>query len=336
VILAAGLSPAWQHTLFFTSLEFGEVNRAVHSTWCASGKVVNVAAALACLGAEHRMLTVVGGWPEEAFRKDVAASRIDAELISVRTATRVCATLIVKDGPTTELVEECGSISDEFLEAFESLSHVFFQSEGSTATEVSTRKISERSAFEAAFAKTAGSAKAVVVSGSTPKRFEKDFWRRLLANVKAPSILDIRGQELLEALSTKPLLVKPNREELAATVGRPLTDEAEVIHAAEEIRSRGAQWVLVTDGTKPAILMGDETFRVHSTTVKTINPIGCGDSLAAGIAWRVSLGDAVPEAVRCGVAAAAANAETELPARFSGQRVEELASEIVVERIDQR
>jgi tagatose 6-phosphate kinase len=334
MILAAGLSPAWQHTLFFKSLEIGEVNRAVHSTWCASGKVVNVAAALASLGAEHRMLTVVGGWPEEAFRKDVAASRIHADLISVRTATRVCTTLIVKDGPTTELVEECGSISDEFLQAFESFSDDLFQGEGSTAAAVSTRKISERSAFEAAFAKTASSAKAVVVSGSTPKRFEKDFWRTLLVNVKAPCILDIRGEELLEALSAKPLLVKPNREELAATVGRPLSDEAAVIRAAEEIRGRGAQWVLVTDGTKPAILVGDETFRIHSTTVMTVNPIGCGDSLAAGIAWRVSLGDAVPEAVRWGVAAAAANAETELPARFSRHHVDELVSEIVMERID--
>lgn len=324
MILAAGLSPAWQHTLFFKSLEIGEVNRAVHSTWCASGKVVNVAAALASLGAEHRMLTVVGGWPEEAFRDDLAATGVDGELISVQSATRVCTTLLVEGASATELVEECGCLKDAELHEFQ---EAFRKSVAGRAGGVSPLK------------GLPGGLRpplAIVVAGSIPKGIDRSLWRNLLEDVNAPCILDIRGEELLEALSTKPLLVKPNREELAATVGRPLVDEAEVIRAAEEIRERGAQWVLVTDGTKPAILVGKENYRIHSTAVMTVNPIGCGDSLAAGIAWRVSLGDDVPEAVRWGVAAAAANAETELPARFSRHRVDELASEIAVERIDQR
>ena len=39
MIVAAGLTPAWQQILRFDALRLGEVNRAVEAHWCASGKV---------------------------------------------------------------------------------------------------------------------------------------------------------------------------------------------------------------------------------------------------------------------------------------------------------
>jgi tagatose 6-phosphate kinase len=46
VIVAAGLTPAWQYVLVFGELRMGEVNRARESRWFASGKAVNVALAV--------------------------------------------------------------------------------------------------------------------------------------------------------------------------------------------------------------------------------------------------------------------------------------------------
>jgi hypothetical protein len=46
VILAAGLSPAWQQIVVLESLSVSEVNRARAVHWCASGKVLNVGLAL--------------------------------------------------------------------------------------------------------------------------------------------------------------------------------------------------------------------------------------------------------------------------------------------------
>ena len=46
VILAAGLTPAWQQILVFERFSPGEVNRATQAVWCASGKVLNVGCAL--------------------------------------------------------------------------------------------------------------------------------------------------------------------------------------------------------------------------------------------------------------------------------------------------
>lgn len=305
MILCAGLSPAWQHTLFFERFEFGEVNRAKRGVWCASGKVVNTAVALASLGARHRMITVVGGQPEQAFRRDLETTGVQAELISVGSSTRVCTTLLVEGKPTTELVEECGPLTLDEVASFEE----------KTPQEVE-------------------SATALVVAGSIPKGTDPSIWRRILERCSAPAILDIRGPELLQALQAKPLLVKPNREELATTLNRTLRTEEDVVRAGRELCGLGAKWVLVTHGTEPAVLVGaEEAYRIHGVKVKAVNPIGCGDTLAAAIAWRVSVGDVIPEAVRWGVAAAAANAETELPARFVRGRVEKLVGQVRIEAV---
>ena len=47
MIIAAGLTPAWQQIMRFERLATGQVNRAREVAWCASGKVLNVGLALA-------------------------------------------------------------------------------------------------------------------------------------------------------------------------------------------------------------------------------------------------------------------------------------------------
>ena len=61
MILAAGLSPAWQHILVFDNLHVGEVNRASEVYWCPAGKVTNVAIAAHHLESPCKVLTCVGG-----------------------------------------------------------------------------------------------------------------------------------------------------------------------------------------------------------------------------------------------------------------------------------
>ena len=61
MILAAGLSPAWQQIVLLEALHLGEVNRASEVHWCASGKVLNVGLALHHLGAKSLTLSPLGG-----------------------------------------------------------------------------------------------------------------------------------------------------------------------------------------------------------------------------------------------------------------------------------
>jgi sugar/nucleoside kinase (ribokinase family) len=53
-----------------------------------------------------------------------------------------------------------------------------------------------------------------------------------------------------------------------------------------------------------------------------VNPIGCGDCLAAGLAIGLNRGQSLKEAVRLGMAAAADNVTQLQPARLDPQRVQ--------------
>ena len=91
MILAVGLSPAWQEILVFDHFALGDVNRVRERHACASGKVVNVAVALRHLGDPCRLLTVVGGEP---VANDLGTLKLADNLIRSDEPTRVCSTLV--------------------------------------------------------------------------------------------------------------------------------------------------------------------------------------------------------------------------------------------------
>jgi 1-phosphofructokinase family hexose kinase len=289
VILAAGLTPAWQQILVFERFSPGEVNRAIQAVWCASGKVLNVGCALHHLRAPSHTLSLVGGSTGEEIRRDFAALGISATWIESEVPTRVCTTILDRStGRTTELVENSAAVLDTELER-----------------------------YAAAFAELAGRATLVVVSGSLPQGAPRDFFARLIEPLACPVLLDIRSAELLACLPHRPWLVKPNREELAATVGRPLTTDDEVIAAMHELRGQGAQHVVVSDGPRAVWAAGPNGIeRIEPPRVTTVNPIGCGDCLAAGLATAWTEGRSWRACLEFAVAAAADNATRLLPGRM--------------------
>ena len=286
MILAAGLTPAWQQILTFDRLTTGQVNRARSTLWCGSGKVLNVGAALHHLGAKSLTLSPIGGVTGAQIRDDFARRGIPARWLPTAASTRVCTTLLDEStGATTELVENSSPLTEVELEQ-----------------------------YVAAFAEEARSARCVVLSGSLPQHTPPDFYRRLMQCAEVMTIMDVRGHELIECLPLRPFLVKPNREELATTIGRPLETEAEVIEAMSEVRQRGAEWVIVSNGPEPLLALGPAgVSRIAPPAVRVVNPIGCGDSLTAAIAMKINSGSDPLEAIQFGVQYSARKAATLFP-----------------------
>src|SRR5262245_17080416 len=113
MILAAGLTPAWQYVLEFDRLDVGEVNRAKHSQWFASGKAVNVGLALHHLGAPAVTLSYSGGATGGLLEVEFASTGAKARWVRSATPTRICTTLIDRTSRhTTELVENSSPVSD--------------------------------------------------------------------------------------------------------------------------------------------------------------------------------------------------------------------------------
>lgn len=307
MILAAGLTPAWQQIARFESLALGEVNRAAEVHWCASGKVLNVGIALAHLGAECRVVSPLGGDVAERARREFDGVGLSARLVLYDGPTRVCTTLIDSaTGQVTELVENARPLAAECL-----------------------------AEFRQAYQEEAARAEIVVLSGSLPAGTPETFYQDLLAATPGRVVLDARGPELLATLDHRPFLVKPNREELARTVGRTLDDNRELHLAMRELIERGAEWIVVTEGTRAIwAASAADLVRMQPLSVeRAINPIGCGDCLAAGIAWGLARGVDALAAVRLGIAAAAQNAAKLLPGRLHADQALRQAGEVRMERL---
>jgi tagatose 6-phosphate kinase len=309
MILSAGLTPAWQQILVFDSFRYGEVNRAAEVYWCASGKVLNAGIAAHHLGAESRILATAGGPPLVQIRAEMETLGVPLDVVETQTATRVCTTILDRStGMMTELVENGRPVSEAELQAFEDR-----------------------------FAKAAREAEAVILIGTLPEGTPQSYYRRLLEHVSCPTVLDFRGEGLLGVLDLKPTVIKPNREELAQTVGHELVSDEALVQAMRSLNDRGAQWVVITDGPGSVWLTSrTETWRLQPPKLppsEIVNPIGCGDSMAAALAWAVCDGVPVPEATRLGIAASVDNLRQLLPCRLDPDHARRIADTVHVEAL---
>ena len=102
--------------------------------------------------------------------------------------------------------------------------------------------------------------------------------------------------------------MKPNRTELAGTIGEEILDDAALKRAMVELVNRGAQWAVITMGKMGAVASDGKTFwKIPAIEVKAISAIGSGDAFSAGLAAAIVAGKDIPEACGLGSACAAAN-----------------------------
>lgn len=296
--------------MIFRKLALDAVNRAVTTLDGVAGKSINVAKVLRALG-DHPVATgFLGGERGEQLRMALDARGIEHDFVTVAAPTRQCVTVIDESAGThTELVEESRPVESSDFEQ-----------------------------LMAVVRRRVHACRAVVMSGSIPPGGPVDLYlpcTRLAHEANALSVVDAQGAALMEALKSKPGLVKPNRLELAATVGRELPDDLAAMSAMRELCERGAQRVVVTAGKEPALAFdGRSYWRIVTPRIKVVNPIGSGDAFTAGLVSRLIRGDDLGEACRWGSAAGAANALTAMAGEVNRPDVERLARETQVERID--
>jgi tagatose 6-phosphate kinase len=123
-----------------------------------------------------------------------------------------------------------------------------------------------------------------------------------------PVILDAHGQPLNRALPFHPLIVKPNRSEVARMMGTAIDDDSSLRRTMIDLVHRGAQWAIITLGKNGAVTSDGKSFwKIPALKVEAISPIGSGDAFAAGLASGLAAGRDVPQACLLATACAAAN-----------------------------
>jgi len=295
--------------MVFRNLALDSVNRAVATYYGAAGKSFNVAKVLKSLGEEPVAVSFLGGDRGNYLREVMAGKGICLDCVNVAPRTRQCVTVIDECGKTqTELVEESARVSPE------DFGHLL---------EIVRRRIH--------------SATFVVMSGTIAPGGPANLYyelANLATEAGATSVVDAQGEPLKEVLRAGPGLIKPNKLELEATVGRSLDRRSDVLTAMRELHERGAQRVVVTSGADEIIAFdGDAFWRIQPPPISAVNPIGSGDAFTAGVVHRLKRGDDLGEACRWGAAAGAANAINLLAGEVDRGDVERLVLQTHLERV---
>lgn len=279
MILTLTLNPSLDRTIEVPELVRGALVRASGTRLDPGGKGVNVARALAA----HKLPTcavVPRGGPEGRQLCELLEEEgIDVCAVPVTGHTRSNVSLVEPDGEVTKINEPGGELGQDDLER-----------------------------IVKAVLDTAATADWVVASGSLPPGVPDTFYRDLgtrLTERGVRFVVDTSGPALTAALGAVPTLVKPNREELAESVGFGIDTLADVVRAAEVLRDKGAETVLASLGADGAVLVDEQGVRYGESPVdRGRSAVGAGDAMLAGyLAGGVTGRDALVEALSWGAAA---------------------------------
>lgn len=250
-------NPSLDRTIEIPELRRGEVHRATGGRVDPGGKGVNVSRALAACDTATIAVLPSGGPEGAQLAALLEPFGVQTVQVPISGTVRSNITVAEPDGTTTKLNEAGPELSPE-----------------------------EAAAIERTVVELSGQASWVVGSGSLPRGLGNDYYARLVAALRGTDTLvciDASGPPLEVAVDAGPDLIKPNAEELAELVGRPLRRFADVVDAAAEVRKRGVGTVLVSLGGDGALLVNaDEVLHGWAPPVRVRSTVGAGDSTLAG------------------------------------------------------
>jgi tagatose 6-phosphate kinase len=195
----------------------------------------------------------------------------------------------------------------------------------------------DRETIQHAYRAALQSCDMVVISGSLPCRSAEPLVPWMIETAREQgrrTVLDTHGPGLRLGLAARPWLVKPNREELASMLDRPLDADEAAWQAVRKLAGSGVTVVLLSAGAGPLFASWDgDEWEVLPPPVAAVNPLGSGDSLVAGVLAAVRRGFSPPDALRWGAACGAANAAVWDPGGICRTDVERLLAHVIVRRV---
>ncbi|ALC31555.1 1-phosphofructokinase [Streptomyces sp. CFMR 7] len=278
MILTVTPNPSLDRTYELPGLVRGTVLRATADRVDPGGKGINVSRAVAAAG--HRTVAVAPmGGPEGALLARLLGEHgIEAAGVPVAGSTRINVTLVEPDATLTKI--------------------------NAAGPELSAAEAED--VLEAVRARSAA-ADWIACCGSLPRGLPPRWYAELVARshrAGARIALDTSGAALTAALREGPDVIKPNAQELAEAVGRPLATVGDALKAAEELRERGAGAVLASLGADGQLLVEASGAYFATARVATVRSnVGAGDASLAGF---LTAGGQGPGALASAVAHGAA------------------------------
>ncbi|MBC1480657.1 1-phosphofructokinase [Listeria seeligeri] len=254
MIYTITLNPSIDYIVQIDQLNLGELNRMKQDYKLPGGKGINVSRVLNQLNVPNLATGFLGGFTGEFIREWLKEEGVKTGFVTVKDDTRI--NIKLKHGEETEINGLGPVISEkeinEFLDAMDKV----------TADDI------------------------VILSGSVPPSLGNDFYNRIIQICKekqAEFMIDTTGQELLNALPNKPILIKPNHHELGELFHVQLNDVNELIPYGKKCLELGAQHVIVSMAGDGALLFtGEDVYFAEALQGELKNSVGAGDSMIAG------------------------------------------------------
>ena len=127
----------------------------------------------------------------------------------------------------------------------------------------------------------------LVLAGSIPASVPSNIYQIIMETLKENRIhivVDATKDLLMNSLSYRPFLIKPNRHELEEAFDTTIKTKDEAIRYARHLQRLGARNVLVSLSGDGAIFVSEEgeSFETEVPPGKLVNAVGAGDSMIAG------------------------------------------------------
>lgn len=261
MVITVTLNPAMDKTLTVDNFNCGIVNRASSLRYDIGGKGINVSKVLRNFEIESICTGFLGGIWEDTFIKELKKRDINSEFIHIAGETRT----------NTKIVDNINKVFTDINEK---------------GPEVSSKELE---ALINKFTVLCKSNDIVVLSGGVPQGIPNDIYCTLtkIARKKgAIVIMDADGELLKQGIKGIPDIIKPNEHELNNFFSTEFKNDDNIIKAADNLRGLGIDKVLVSQGSKGAILLTENVaYQASAVKVSVNSTVGAGDSMVAALVY---------------------------------------------------
>lgn len=281
-IITITLNPAFDVHCFAKNFQPFHENLAKITASEAGGKGVNISRALTVCGTDNLAFVVLGEENGASFFHAMRADGMTCRTISVSGRIRENITIHTDNADETRIS----------FAGFDAPSDLLARVEEALTDEIDGETV-------------------VTLTGRNPSGIDIEETKAMLRRFTergAKIVIDSRSFSLSDLIEMKPWLIKPNQEEISAYLGREIESLEAVIEAAKELHRGGMEYVMISLGSKGALLVSDEgVFSAQPPKIEALSTIGAGDSSIAGFLAAASEGlgamDRLCRAVAYGTAA---------------------------------
>ena len=313
MIYTLTMNPSLDVDLVVDELIPDDSNRVKQHRVYPGGKGLNVSRVVKEMGGATMALTFLGGHAGDTVGSLLRAGEIPFEAIEVTGETRTNVFVTDRKNSTVTRINQRGeTLTDRAIRLLVDKLDL-----------LDLRKVSY-----------------LVLGGSLPGDTSKDLYIKGIAQLNAKRdpckiLLDADGDTLMKSLEAKPAIIKPNTHEASRALGRKVETLEEVVDAAKEFRSMGVETVVVSMGSRGAVVASEDgIWKANAPKVTEVSAVGAGDSFIGGFLSTLSLGLDAGAALKRACAAGAATALTPGTELCHASDIHRLVERVTLERIE--